>query len=176
MAWHRIDPSRVFGPEATAGCALVACPWTRGRPRRCPSTVIRTLNFYYYYYYFSLTAKFVSLFHHHVILCLALPLVLPHTVSVSSNKHSFNPFHIDSRSPTPLLSSLYFTLSAKSFRTAASFNRHTLYLPTNFFFLFLTHSCKPILQTNNLCCCTHSSLPITLISVIFARSHFLTNI
>src|SRR6267154_309288 len=45
-----LTPSRVFEPEATAGCALVACPWTRGRPRRCPSTVIRTLNFYYYYY------------------------------------------------------------------------------------------------------------------------------
>src|SRR6267154_759613 len=59
---------------------------------------------------------------------------------------------------------------------AASFNRHTLCLSTNFFFLFLTHSCKPILQTTNLCCCTHSSLPITLISAIFARSHFLTNI
>src|SRR6267154_6017841 len=125
---------------------------------------------------FSFTAKSVSLFHHHVILCLAFPLVLPHTVSVSSNKQSFSPVHIDSRSATPLLSSLYFTLSAKSFRMAASFNRHTLCLPTNFFFLFLTHSCKPILQTKNLCCCTHSSLPITLISVIFARSHFLTKI
>src|SRR6267154_1264514 len=124
----------------------------------------------------SLTAKSVSLFHHHVILCLALPLVLPQTVSVSSSKQSVSPFHIDSRSPSTLPSSLYFTLSARSFRMAASFNHHTLYLPTNFFFLFLTHSCKSILQTNNLCCCTHSSLPITLISVIFARSHFLTNI
>src|SRR6267154_2139504 len=48
---------------------------------------------------FSLPAKSASLFHHHVILCLALPLVLPHTVSVSSNRQSFSPFHIDSRSP-----------------------------------------------------------------------------
>src|SRR2546425_261957 len=46
----------------------------------------------------SLTASSVSLFHHNVILCLALPLVLPHTASVSSNRQSFNPFHIDSRS------------------------------------------------------------------------------
>src|SRR5206468_7742680 len=107
----------------------------------------------------SLTANSVSLFHHHVILCLALPLVLPHTASVSSNKQSFNPFHIDSRSPSSLLSSLYCTLSAKSFRISVSLNRQTLCLPTNFSFLFLTLSCKSILQINSLCCCTHSSLP-----------------
>src|SRR6266516_2969635 len=40
---------------------------------------------------FSLTARSVSLFHHHVILCLALPLVLPYSVSVSSNKQSLSP-------------------------------------------------------------------------------------
>src|SRR3989442_2544083 len=124
----------------------------------------------------SLSANSVSLFHHHVILCLTLPLVLPDSASVSSNKQSFNPFHIDSRSPSSLFSSLYFTLSAKSFCIAVSLSRHTLYLPTNFFFLFLTISCKSILHTNNLCCCTHSSLVMTLISVTFARSHFLTNI
>src|SRR2546425_2862939 len=50
---------------------------------------------------FSLIAYSVSLLHYHVILCLALPLVLPHTVSVSSNRQSFNPFHIASRSPLP---------------------------------------------------------------------------
>src|SRR5206468_12478174 len=99
-----------------------------------------------------------------------------HTVSVSSNRQSFNPFHIDARSPSSLLSCLYFTLSAKSFCMAASLSLHTLYLPTNLFFLFLTHSCKHILHTNNLCCCTHSSLLMTLISVTFARFHFLTNI
>src|SRR3989442_13056466 len=64
---------------------------------------------------FSLTANSVSLFYHHVILYLAIPLVLPHTVSVSSNRQSFNPFHIDSRSPSSLFSSLHCTLSAKSF-------------------------------------------------------------
>src|SRR3989442_362473 len=90
----------------------------------------------------SLTANSVSLFHHHVILCLALPLVLPHTASVSSNKQSFNPFHIDSRSPSSLLSSLYCTLSAKSFRISVSLNRQTLCLPTNFSFLFLTQGCS----------------------------------
>src|SRR6266516_1979376 len=41
---------------------------------------------------FSLTASSVSLFHHHVIFCLAFPFVLPHSVSVSSNKHSLSPF------------------------------------------------------------------------------------
>src|SRR5206468_5792241 len=123
-----------------------------------------------------LTASPVSLFHHHVILCLALPLVLPHTASVSSNRQSFNPFHIDSRSPSSLLSSLYLTLSAKSFHISVSLSRHTLCLPTNFIFLFLTLSCKSILQINSLCCCTHSSLPMTLMSDTFARSHLLTNI
>src|SRR2546425_376498 len=120
----------------------------------------------------SLTASSVSLFHHHVILCLALPLVLPHTASVSSNKQSFNPFHIDSRSPSFLLSSLYCTLSAKSFRISVSLNC----LPTNFIFLVLTLSCKSILQISSLCCCTHSSLPMTLMSNTFARSHLLTSI
>src|SRR2546425_9594733 len=99
------------------------------------------------------------------------PLVLIHTVSVSSNRQSFNPFHIDSRSPSSLLSSLYFTLSAKSFCMAVSLNRHTLYLPTHFFFHFLTHSNKSILHTNNLCCCTHSSLVMTLISVTFGNGY-----
>src|SRR3989441_6777657 len=122
----------------------------------------------------SLTASSVSLFHHHVILCLALPLVLPHTASVSSNRQSFNPFHMDSRSPSSLLSSLHLTLSAKSFRISVSLSRHTLCLPTNFFFLFFTLSCKSILQTNSLCCFTHSSLPMTFMSVTFARSHLLT--
>src|SRR6059036_2927772 len=32
---------------------------------------------------FSLTANSMSLFHHHIILCLAFLVVLPHTVSVS---------------------------------------------------------------------------------------------
>src|SRR5206468_6122583 len=118
----------------------------------------------------------LSLFHHHVILCLALPLVLPHTASVSSNRQSFNPFHIDSRSPSSLLSSLHLTLSAKSFRISVPLSLHTLCLPTNFFFLFFTLSCKSILQTNSLCCFTHSSLPMTFMSVTFARSHLLTNI
>src|SRR6059036_2779926 len=125
---------------------------------------------------FSLTANSVSLFHHHVILCLVLPLVLPHTVSVSSNRQSFNPFHIDSRSSSSFLSSLYFTLSAKSFRISVSLSLHTLCLPTNFIFLFFTLSGKSILQINSLCCFTHSSLPMTLMSVTFARSHLLTNI
>src|SRR3989441_5116920 len=102
-------------------------------------------------------------------LSLALPLVLPHTASVSSNKQSFNPFHIDSRSPSSLLSSLCCTLSAKSFRISVSLNCHTLCLPTNLFFLFLTLSCKSILQINSLCCCTHSSLPMTLMSATFAE-------
>src|SRR2546425_12176806 len=52
---------------------------------------------------FSLTTNSVSLFHHHVILCFVLPLVWPHTVSISSNRQSFNPFHIHSRSPSSLL-------------------------------------------------------------------------
>src|SRR2546425_132006 len=100
----------------------------------------------------SLTANSVSLFHHHIILCLALPLVLPHTASFFSNRQSFNPFHIDSRSPSSLLSSLYPTLSAKSFRVSVSLSLHTLCLPTNFFFIFFTLSCKSVLQTNSLCC------------------------
>src|SRR2546425_6652077 len=124
----------------------------------------------------SLTSNSVSLFHHHVILCLALPLVLPHTASVSSNKQSFNPFHIESRSPSSLLSSLYLTLSAKSFRILVSLSIHTLCLPSNFIFIFFTLSCKSILQTNSLCCFTHSSVPMTLMSVTFARSHLLSNI
>src|SRR5206468_78460 len=124
----------------------------------------------------SLTASSVSLFHHHVILCLALPLVLPHTASVSSNRQSFNPFHIDSRSPSSLLSSLYLTLSVKSFRISVSLSLHTLCLLTNFFFIFFTLSCKSILQTNSLCCFTHSSVSMTLMSATFARSHLLTNI
>src|SRR5206468_1992880 len=83
---------------------------------------------------FSLTANSVSLFHHHVTLCLTLPFVLPHTVSVSSNRQSFNPFHIDSRSPSSLLSSLYFTLSAKSFCMAVS-----LPLPLSVFWILTRH-------------------------------------
>src|SRR6266516_203176 len=117
---------------------------------------------------FSLTASSVSLFYHHVILCLALPLVLPHSVSVSFNKQSLTPFHIDSRSPLSLLSSLSFALSAKLLRMAVSLSLHTLCLPSNFFFLFFTHSFNSILQTNNLCCFTHSSLPMTFISVTHA--------
>src|SRR3989442_514381 len=99
----------------------------------------------------SLTASSVSLFHHHVILCLALPLVLPHTASVFSNRQSFNPFHIDSRSPSSLLSSLYPTLSAKSFRVSVSLSLHTLCLPTNFFFIFFTLSCKSEKDEKEVC-------------------------
>src|SRR6266516_1610527 len=113
---------------------------------------------------FSLTASSVSLFHHHVILCLALPLVLPHSVSVSSNKQFLSPFHIDSRSPLSLLSSLSFTLSAKFLHMAVSLSLHTLCLPSNFFFLFFTHSFKSILRTNNFCCFTHSSFRLIMIA------------
>src|SRR5437867_1283952 len=95
----------------------------------------------------SLTANSVSLYHHHVVLCPALPLVLPHTACVSSNKQSFNPFHIDSKSSSSLISSLYYTLSAKSFLISISLNRHTLWLPINFSFLFLTLSCKSIFKS-----------------------------
>src|SRR2546425_8521425 len=66
---------------------------------------------------------------------LSLPIGNPstpsHRLKVTSSLHS----------------SLYFTLSAKSFRISVSLNRHTLCLPTNFFFLFLTISCKSILQS-----------------------------
>src|SRR6266516_440847 len=104
------------------------------------------------------------------------PFSLATRVSVSSNKQSLCPFHIDSRSPVSLLSSLSCTLSAKFLHMAVSLSLHTLCLPSNFFFLFFTHSFNSILQTSNLCCFTHSSLPMTLISVTFTRSHFLTNI
>src|SRR5206468_5130787 len=98
----------------------------------------------------SLTASSVLLFHHHVILCLALPLVLPHTASVSSNRQSFNPFHIDSRSPSSLLSSLYLTVSAKSFRISVSLTSIPYAFPQTSFssFSHFSFSCKSILQTN----------------------------
>src|SRR3989442_410343 len=94
----------------------------------------------------SLTASSVSLFHHHVVLCLALPLVLPHTASVSSNKQSFNPFHIDSRSPSSLLSTIVdISVLNVGSRISHNFLRNVWLKPNK----FLTKVSKYVKYVNN---------------------------